>query len=227
MFLCAYYQKKESMAQESTIPQKLMTAALLHFEQGVPIADCDIRTDQKERLARVSHVYWVWKKNPLLEPFGLFKQLAKQGSYADVNCAWRAAARDKLLFDFVVETLDNNSRKMDEEIVRTAAKQAIRIGLETDNPNALVKGGKLLSEVAHLNEPEEDRADMSKLSFLPPVVTTSAKEYDQTKDDMEDAEMKRIMAKYNGFVDEKERDIDRMVEVMEAKSQAENIQEDE
>ena len=51
-------------------------------------------------------------------------------------------------------------------------------------------------------------------------MTTSAKEVDETKDDMDDAEMKRIMAKYNGYVDEKERDIDRMVEVMEAKSEA-------
>lgn len=226
MFLCAYYQKKESMAQESTIPQKLMTAALLHFEQGVPIADCDIRTDQKERLARVSHVYWVWKKNPLLEPFGLFKQLAKQGDYADVNCAWRAAARDKLLFDFVVETLDNNSRKMDEEIVRTAAKQAIRIGLETDNPNALVKGGKLLSEVAGLDRPESEKADMSKIAFLPPVVVTDISRLDDSKQNVDDAEMKRIMAKYGGVTDEKMRDMDEMVELMEAKSQARQTEKD-
>lgn len=206
------------MAQESQLPQALMTAALLHFEKGVPIDDCQIRTDQRNRLARVSHVYWVWKRNPMLEAFPMFKQLVK-GKGADTPSEWRMAQKDKLLFDFVVETLSSSSRKQDEEIVRAAAKQSIRIGMETDNVNALTKGGKLLYEVAHLGEPEEDRADMNKLSFLPPVVTTSAKEVDETKDDMDDAEMKRIMAKYNGYVDEKERDIDRMVEVMEAKSQ--------
>lgn len=218
------------MAQESTIPQKLMTAALLHFEQGVPIDDCDIRTEQRERLARVSHVYWQYVKNPFLEPFGLFKQLAKQKGYADIHCEWKAACMDKTLFDFVLEHVSVGCRHEDELMVRTAAKQAIRIGLETDNPTALVKGGKLLSEVARLNEPEEDKGDMNKLSFLPPVVTTSAKEIDETKDDMNDDEMKRIMQKYNGYVDEKDRNIDRMVEVMAAKSQGrkeENAEYDE
>ena len=207
-----------------------MTAALLHFEQGVPIADCDIRTEQRERLARVSHVYWQYVKNPFLEPFGLFKQLAKQKGYADIHCAWKAARMDKTLFDFVLEHVSVGCRHEDELMVRTAAKQAIRIGLETDNPTALVKGGKLLSEVARLNEPEEDKGDMNKLSFLPPVVTTSAKEIDETKDDMNDDEMKRIMQKYNGYVDEKDRNIDRMVEVMAAKSQGrkeENAEYDE
>lgn len=198
-----------------------MTAALLHFEQGVPIADCDIRTEQKERLARVSHVYWVWKKNPLLEPFGLFKQLTKQGDYADVNCAWRAAAKDKLLFDFVVETLNNNSRKMDEEIVRTAAKHAIRIGMETDNPNALVKGGKLLYEVAGLDKPEADKADLAKATFLPPVVTTNAHDVDDTKVDYDDKQSMAIMNKYGAYIDEKRKMIEDRVAVMEAGREAE------
>lgn len=199
-----------------------MTAALLHFEQGVPINDCDIRSESKERLARVSHVYWQWVKNPFLDPFALLKALTRK-KYSNPRQDWLAASKDKVLFDFVKDTIAVGNRHEDELMVRTAAKQAIRIGMETDNPTALVKGGKLLSEVAHLNEPEEDRADMNKLSFLPPVVTTSAKEIDETKDDMDDTEMKRIMAKYNGYVDEKDRNIDRMVEVMEAKSQGEKI----
>lgn len=200
-----------------------MTAALLHFEQGVPINDCDIRSESKERLARVSHVYWQWVKNPFLDPFALLKALTHK-KYSNPRQDWLAASKDKVLFDFVKDTIAVGNRHEDELMVRTAAKQAIRIGMETDNPTALVKGGKLLSEVAHLNEPEEDRADMNKLSFLPPVVTTSAKEIDETKDDMDDTEMKRIMAKYNGYVDEKDRNIDRMVEVMEAKSQGEKIE---
>lgn len=217
------------MAQTRVIDQKLMTAALLHFEQGVPINDCDVRAENKDRLARVSHVYWQYVKNPFLDPFGLLKQLNK-GHFSNCRQDWLAASKDKALFDFVIEHVSVGNRHEDELMVRTAAKQAIRIGLETDNPTALVKGGKLLSEVAHLDEPEEDKADMNKLSFLPPVVTTSAKEIDETKDDMDDTEMKRIMAKYNGYVDEKDRNIDRMVEVMAAKSQGgkeENIEADE
>lgn len=211
------------MAQTRVIDQKLMAAALLHFERGVPINDCDVRAENKDRLARVSHVYWQYVKNPFLDPFGLLKQLNK-GHFSNCRQDWQAASRDKALFDFVIENVSVGNRHEDELMVRTAAKQAIRIGMETDNPTALVKGGKLLSEVAHLNEPEEDRADMNKLSFLPPVVTTSAKEIDETKDDMDDPEMKRIMAKYNGYVDEKDRNIDRMVEVMEAKSQGEKTE---
>jgi hypothetical protein len=38
--------------------------------------------------------------------------------------------------------------------------------------------------------------------------------------------MKRIMAKYGGVTDEKMRDMDEMVEVMEAKSQAQQMEKD-
>lgn len=204
------------MAQVSTIPQQLMTSALLHFQNGVPIDDCNCRAEHKRRLARVSHVYWQWVRNPFLDAFAMFKQLSK-GKYADVQSAWRVAQKDKILFDFVVDNVSPSSRKQDEAKVRFAAEQAIKIGAETDNPDALVKGGRLLSDVAHLKDPESDQADMSKLMFLPPVVTTSVKEVDDTKEDVDDAEMKRIMQKYGGFVDEKEKDIDEMVEVMAAK----------
>jgi len=200
-----------------------MTAVALHFENGVPINDCDLRAEQKDRLARVSHVYWQYVKNPFLDYFGLLKQL-NRGRCSCTRQDWLSASEDRALFDFVKDTIAVGNRHEDELMVRTAAKQAIRIGMETDNAQALVKGGKLLSDVAHLNEPEENKADMNKLSFLPPVVTTSAKEIDETKDDTDDSEMKRILAKYNGYVDEKDRNIDRMVEVMEAKSQAEKAE---
>jgi hypothetical protein len=44
-----------------------MTSALLHFENGVPIDDCDVRSENKDRLARVDHVFWQWKRNPFLD----------------------------------------------------------------------------------------------------------------------------------------------------------------
>jgi len=109
---------------------------------------------------------------------------------------------------------------MDEAKVRAAADKMMKIGMETDNVNALDKGSKRLMEVAQLDKPEEERIDMSKMAFLPPVVTTSVKDADDTKEDVDDQEMKRIMAKYGGYVDEKEVRIEKMVEVMAAKGKA-------
>lgn len=211
------------MAQESTIPQKLMTAALLHFEQGVPIDDCDIRTEQRERLARVSHVYWQYVKNPFLEPFGLFKQLAKQKGYADIHCAWKAARLDKTLFDFVLEHVSVGCRHEDELMVRTAARQAIRIGMETDNPTALVKGGKLLSEVAGLDKPEQDKTDASKVMFLPPVVTTAVSDVDPDKQDISDEQALAIINKYNAHQDSKRLAIEERVNKMMAKREGKEV----
>ncbi|MBR1447689.1 MAG: hypothetical protein IJ588_02945, partial [Prevotella sp.] len=58
-------------------------------------------------------------------------------------------------------------------------------------------------------------------------VTTSVKEVDETKEDVDDQEMKRIMAKYGGYVDEKEGDIEKMVEQMKARSEAAQSEEEE
>ena len=215
------------MSQPSTIPQQLMTAALLHFEQGVPIDDCDIRAEQRKRLARVSHVYWIWKQNPFLEVFPMFKQLVK-GKYSTPQNEWIAARNDQRLFDFVVDHVAPPSRKVQEERVRAAANHLMKIGMETDNGFNIEAGAKIAMKIDRLDQPESEQADMSKVMFLPPVVTTSAKDIDESKEDMNDSEMKRIMAKYNGYVDEKDRDIDKMVEVMKAKSQAnENYNEEE
>jgi hypothetical protein len=92
-------------------------------------------------------------------------------------------------------------------------------GLATDNDRAMAKGADLLTRVARLDQPESEQVDLNRLSFLPPVVTTSAKEVGDYED-VDDKEMKRIMEKYGGYVDEKERDIERMVETMAARSSA-------
>lgn len=207
------------MSQPSTIPQELMTSALLHFERGVPIDDCNCRRENKDRLARVDHVFWQWKKNPFLDTFGLFKQMVK-GKYSGKVPEWYAAQRDQKLFEFVVQSVATSSRREDEMKVRFAAEQAIRIGAETDNAQALVKGGKLLAEVAHLNQPESEQQDFSKAVFLPPVVTTSAKDVDETKEDQTDEQARLIMSKYNAYVDEKRKNIEERVDVMMAKRNA-------
>ena len=195
--------RNETMARETEMSQSLMSGALLHFQSGVPIKDL-----------------------PMLDAYQMLRQLVKQtGSYSDAAAVTVAAQKDKMLFDFVIDHIQSGSRRQDELKVRHAAEKMIRIGLETDNVMALDKGSKRLYEVAGLDKPEDERVDMGKMSFLPPVVTTSVKDVDETKEDVDDREMKRIMAKYGGFVDEKEGNINRMVETMAAKSKGEDAAE--
>lgn len=207
------------MAQESQLPQQLMTAALLVFEKGVPIDDCNLQNRVlKDRLARVQHVYWQWIKKPYLgdqEIFELFRNMMRDNS-CDRHSLFRMANRDLQLFRFVRDHVALSSRQQDEALVRTAAKQAIKIGLETDNVNALTKGGKLLYEVAGLDKPESEQADMSKAHFLPPVVTTNAHDVDDTKIDYDDKQSLAIMHKYGAYIDEKRKMIEDRVAVMEA-----------
>lgn len=206
----------------STLPQDLMTCSLVHFESGVPIDDLALRKEQRRRLARVDHVYWLWKKNPLLDTFALFKQLVNQGEkkYADLPSAWRAAQKDQQLFEFVRDSITPPSRRQSEAVVRHAAEQTIRIGLETDNVMALTKGGKLLYEVAGLDKPESEKIDMSKVMFIPPVITTSAHEVDDTKEDYTDKQALAIMNKYGAHIDEKRKAVEDRVEAMMAQREA-------
>ena len=199
-----------------------MTGALLHFESGVPICDLDVRTEHKERMARVDHVFWLWKKNPLLDTFSLFKQLVKNGQkqYADPQSEWRAAQKDQLLFDFVRDHMAPTSRRQSEAVVRLAAEQAIRIGMETDNHVALTKGGKLLYEVAGLDKPESEQQDLSKVAFLPSVVVTNIEQIDPDKTYIDDDETRRIAAKYGAHIPEQRTMIEDQVSLMEARSGA-------
>lgn len=207
------------MARESTIPQQLMTGSLLHFEQGVPIDDLNLRREHKDRLSRVQHVYWQWIRNPLLDAFAMFKQLVA-GKYADKQSEWRAAQKDKWLFDFVVEHVSPPSRRADEMKVRYAADKLMEMGLQSDNGRDIEAGAKLLTKVARLDQPEDQRGDISKVAFLPSVVVTDIKEVDDTKENVDDEETKRIIAKYGAYVDEKRTIIEQRVATMEAEAQS-------
>lgn len=215
------------MAQASQIPQQLMTAAVLHFENGVPISDCNLQNRiLRDRLARVHHVYWQWIKSPYIDVFELFRQLL-HGQCSDRHSLYRMAQRDKMLFDFVKDHVALSSRQQDEAMVRAAANQAIRIGMETDNVVALTKGGKLLMEVAGLDKPESEKVDMSKAAFLPPVITTNAHEVDNTKEDMSDEQSLAIMKKYGAYIDEKRQTVENRVEVMLAARAGESATEEQ
>ena len=216
------------MARETGMSQSLMSGALLHFQNGVPIDDLDMRREHKDRLSRVVHVYWVWIKNPMLDYYQLLRQLVKQsGKYAGVTEITHAAQKDKMLFEFVVDHLQSGSRRQDEIKVRHVAEKMIQIGLETDNVTALDKGSKRLYEVAGLDKPENEQVDMNKVAFLPTVVVTDIREVDDTKENIDDEETKRIIAKYGAFVDDKHKSIEQKVAQMEARSGAMKLMEPE
>lgn len=211
------------MTQASKIPSNLMTCSLLHFEQGVPITDLSIRTEHKERLARVDHVYWQWKQNPFLDVFAMFKQLTK-GKGADVYSEWRMAQKDKWLFDFVVDRISPPSRRMAEEKVRAAADHLMRMGMESDNGRDIAEGAKITMKLERLDQPESQQADLSKTTFLPSVVVTDIREVDDTKENIDDAETQRIMQKYGGFIDEKRTMVEKNVDALLAKSESEELE---
>ena len=202
----------------STLPQDLMTNSLLHFENGVPIDDLALRADQKRRLVRVSHVYWQWLRNPFAVDYkALLRQLVK-GHYADPPSETHAAQKDIMLFEYIKEHISPMSRKEAQIKVQVAAEKMLRIGMETDNVMALDKGSRRLFEVAGLDKPEDNSQDINKVSFLPSVVVTNIKEVDDTKENYDDEEVKRIAEKYGAYIDEKRTMVDEKVATMEARS---------
>lgn len=198
---------------EAAVTPEMMQGALLHFESGVPIVDLAIRSDQKQRMARVEHVYWQFVKNPFLDPYQLFRQLVK-GHYADPPSECRAAEKDKALFDFVVKTVTQQDRKVSEAQVRAVSKRLMQNGMATDNGRDMAEGAKILMKLDRLDQPENEQVNMSKAVFLPPVVTISAHEVDDTKEDLNDKQALAIMDKYNAYVDEKRKTVDDKVAVM-------------
>ena len=199
-----------------------MTAALLHFESGVPIADCNCLPVLRERLARVSHVYWIWKQNPFLETFPMFKQLL-HGKCADRHSEWHAAQKDQALFDFVVQHVAPTDRKVMEARVRASANHLMKMGMETDNAFAIADGAKIAMRLDRLDEPESEKADMSKVMFLPPVVTTQVTDVDPNKTPVTDEQAQAIINKYNAHQDSKRLAIEERVNTMMAKRDAETM----
>lgn len=210
------------MAQTSKVPQQLMTAALLHFEQGVPIDDCNCLPVLRERLARVSHVYWIWKKNPFLDTRQLFKQLVR-GRCADRPSECHMADKDQALFDFVKNHVAPPDRKTQEERVRFAANHLMKMGMETDNAFAIADGAKIAMKLDRLDQPESEQTDMSKVMFLPPVVTTQVTDVDPNKTPVTDEQALAIINKYNAHQDSKRLAIDERVSTMMAKRDAEKM----
>lgn len=195
-----------------------MTGSLLLFEKGVPIDDLAVSEPQRRSLQRVQHVYWQWIRNPYLVDYkALLTQMVK-GKYASRGAEHNAAQRDIQLFEFVKESVTPMSRKEAQVKVLAAAEKAVRIGMETDNVQALTKGGKLLYEVAGLDKPEDQQADMNKVAFMPTVVVTDIRQVDDSKTYYDDEETNRIMNKWGAHVDAKHKEIDDKVALMEARA---------
>ena len=186
---------------------------MLHFENGVPICDINIRRENKDRLARVSHVYWQWVKNPFLDYNAMLRQLVK-GKYADASSEYHAAKKDQKLFKFVLERMSPPSRKVAEAKVRAVADRLMQNGMQTDNGKDMAEGAKIAIKLDRLDQPENTQAELAKAAFLAPVVTTSAHEVDETKQDMSDSQSLAIMNKYGAYIDDKRKAVDDRVEVM-------------
>ena len=196
-----------------------MTAALLHFTQGVPIDDCDCEPAQRNSLMRVDHVYWLWKRNPWMDTYSLFQQLVRK-QYSTKSNENRVAHSDQRLLEFVIDQVAPPSRKIQEERVRSAANHLMRIGMETDNAFAIADGAKIAMKLDRLDEPENEQAELSKTMFLPPIVTTVASEVDPTKKDVNDEQANAILRKYGAAIDEKRIMVEERVAAMEAKRDA-------
>ena len=195
------------------LSHELQQWSLLHFENGVPICDINIRKENKDRLARVSHVYWQWKKNPWLDAGALLRQLVR-GKFADAPSEYHAAQKDKALFDFVIEHVAPPSRKVAEAKVRAVADRLMQNGMATDNGHDMEAGAKLAMKLERLDQPENTQAELSKAAFLPPVVTTDAHDVDETKQSISDSQSLAIMKKYGAYIDEKRKAVEDRVEVM-------------
>lgn len=204
----------------SSLPPDLMAKSLLHFENAVPIDDLALRQDQKRRLARVSHVYWQWIRNPFAIDYkALLRQLVK-GHFADPPSETRAAQKDIMLFEFIKDTVSPVSRNEARIKSYVAAEKMLRIGMETDNVMALDKGRKALFETAELDKPEDKGMDMSKVMFIPPVVTTNVTDVDSTKENVTDQQALAIINKYGAYVDDKRKAVDQRVDEMMARHDA-------
>lgn len=197
------------------LSQELQQWSLLHFEKGVPICDINVRKENKDRLARVSHVYWIWKKNPFLDTKELFKQMAK-GKYASQGAEFNSASLDQVLFEFVRDHLAPPSRKEAEQKVRVVADKLMQNGMATDNGKDMAEGAKILMKLDRLDQPEDSTQDFSKVAFLPSVVVTDVRQVDESKQNIPDDESRRIAAKYGAYIDEKRTMIEEKVATMEA-----------
>ena len=199
-------------------------AILAHFQSGVPIDRLNLKPSQKSMLARVEHVYWLYLKNPFLDRhamlYAMAKQVVKDGEKSGAPNAHHMAKRDGHILDFVIDNMRPPSRKDRETKTRHVIDELMRRGLATDNDRAMAKGAELSIKLDHLDKPESDQADMSKVAFLPTVVVTNIREVDDTKQEITDEETKRIIAKYGAFVDGKHQAIEDKVATMEARSEA-------
>lgn len=212
-------QVAERSTYEQVLTPKVKVALVAHFVNAVPIERLNIDKRTKEHVVLVDHVYWLLKKNPFLDSHALFYELSKQhykgGSDVRGNATRLARRLDKML-EFAIDNTRPDSRKRDEMKVRHVADRLMERGLATDNDRAMAKGADLLTRVARLEQPESEQADMSRVAFLPPVVTTNISEVDDTKENLDDAQSLAIMREFGAYIDEKRTLVEDKVAVLEA-----------
>lgn len=204
---------------EKVLTHKMKVALIAHFVNAVPIERVHLSPAQRAIVARIDHVYWLYRKNPFLDIHAMFYELAKQyhkdGQDEGRKNAAHSARRDERLFEFVLEQVKPHNRKDSEFKVRAVTDKLMMIGMQTDNVQAMAKGADLRIKLDRLDQPESEQADMSNISFLPSVVVTDIREVDDTKEYYDDERSKAIMKKYGAHVDEKRKLIEDKVAAME------------
>lgn len=209
---------------ERVLSQKMRVALLAHFQNAVPIEHLGLTDTQKDMLARVEHVYWMYLKNPFLDTRAMFYELAKQryknGGTTGRGNAYNVAKIEEHVFAFVVENMKPPSRKDRENKVRFAADTLMKRGFETGDNRALAKGAEIGIKLDKLDQPETEQQDISKVAFLPSVVVTNIEQIDPDKTYIDDEETRRIAAKYGAHIPEQRTMIEEQVATMEARAGA-------
>lgn len=210
-------------APDERMSDKMRVAVLAHFLNGVPIERLNIRREQKDRMARVDHVYWLYRKNPYIDVHAMFYALCRQHYKNGMTSEGRSSAfhfakMDERVFWFAVDNMKPHSRKDSENKVRAATDKLMRIGMETDNVQALAKGAGLRIQLDRLDQPESEQSDMNKVAFLPPVLTLNIHEVDDTKTNIDDEQSRVIRARYGAYLDDKIKAVEDKVATMEARN---------
>ena len=87
------------------LPEQLKTAALLHIQKGVPLSDIAISRTKRDMICRVKFVYYMYLKDPAIDVYSIFLELAKYPGGFDRRqmVALSFASREEALLHFIAD----------------------------------------------------------------------------------------------------------------------------
>ena len=108
---------------------------------------------------------------------------------------------DREAIDIIIGHLHKSSRARAEFIVRKTAERMIRIGEQSGDWKPMEAGAKRLTELEHLNQPEDHSMDVQKTAMLPVVLVPIEKKNKNSHSLSEEA-IRKIMGEYETDEDE-------------------------